>query len=239
MDEKFEMSGLMLWPTTRCVLNAFSRRSKNKRDCENPQRLASETCFSEKEVKILHKLFKKLSCSIFKDGFIHKEEFQLALFRNSKMKNFFADRVFDLFDVKRNGVIGFGEFVRSLSIFHPDADTNDKVEFLFRLYDLRNRGYIGRQELKEMVVALLDESYLCLSDDYVEAIVDTTFQKVDIKGDGRIDPEEWKLFVAANPAVIRNMNLPYLKDLTPCAFPNFGLMSDEDDDSEIYGDINN
>lgn len=220
---------MTLWSSTVSILNALSRRSKHKRDCENPQRLASETCFSEDEVKILRKLFKKLSCSIFKDGLIHKEEFQLALFRNSKIKNFFADRVFDLFDVKRKGVIDFGEFVRSLSIFHPDADTTDKVEFLFKLYDLRNRGYIERQELKEMVVALLDESDVCLSDDYVEAIVDTTFQKVDTKGDGRIDPEEWKEFVAANPAVIRNMNLPYLKDLTPCAFPNFRLMSDEDD----------
>ncbi|XP_016500478.1 calcineurin B-like protein 4 isoform X3 [Nicotiana tabacum] len=42
----------------------------------------------------------------------------------------------------------------------------------FQLYDLRKTGYIEREELKEMVLALLHESYLILSDDIIEMIVD-------------------------------------------------------------------
>lgn len=92
-------------------------------------------------------------------------------------------------------------------------------------------------QLKEMVLALLHESDLILSDEYVEQIVDKvqitvtchlhfhayliyifkiscllqTFNDADSNGDGRIDPEEWKEFVSKNPSLIKNMTLPYLK----------------------------
>ncbi|RHN69630.1 putative EF-hand domain pair protein [Medicago truncatula] len=110
-------------------MGCFCSTSKNVKTpgYEDPTILASETPFTVSEVEALYELFLKLSNSIIEDGLIHKEEFQLALFRNENEKNLFADRIFDLFDVKRNGVIEFGEFVRSLGVFHPNAALEDKI----------------------------------------------------------------------------------------------------------------
>ncbi|KAL7167740.1 hypothetical protein ACSBR2_038241 [Camellia fascicularis] len=193
--------------------------------------LASETTFTVNEVEALHDLYKKLSSSIIDDGLIHKEDFQLALFNNGSKQSLLADRLFDLFDLKQNGVIEFGEFVRSLSIFHPNAPEAEKVAFVFRLYDLRCTGYIERDELKELVLALLNELDLTLSNDAVEAIVDKTIMEADLKGDGRIDLEEWKELVARHPSIIKNMTVPYLREIT-LAFPSF-VLNTEVQESEL------
>uniref|UniRef100_A0A0E0HH96 Calcineurin B-like protein n=1 Tax=Oryza nivara TaxID=4536 RepID=A0A0E0HH96_ORYNI len=201
---------------------ASSKQFKRPPGYEEPAVLAAQTTFTVNEVEALRELYNKMSYSIIKDGLIHKEEFQLALFRNSRKANLFADRVFDLFDLKRNGVIEFGEFVRSLSVFHPKAPKSEKTAFAFKLYDLRETGYIEKEELREMVLALLDESDLHLSECAVEAIVDNTFSQADSNGDGRIDPEEWEEFVKANPASLRNMDITM-------AFPSFVMHSEAHD----------
>ncbi|KAI6672454.1 hypothetical protein NL676_000360 [Syzygium grande] len=216
---------------TVLTMKAMAPNSEQTPGYEEPNVLAAATPFTASEVEALYVLFKKLSSSIIADGLIHKEEFQLALFRNRNQRNLFADRLFDLFDMKGNGVIEFGEFVRSLGIFHPNAPIEDKITFAYRLYDLRHTGYIEREELKEMVLALLHESDLVLSEDVVETIVDKAFSEADTKDDGRIDQEEWKDYVLKNPSLIRNMTLPYLKDIT-LAFPSF-ILSSESHDSEV------
>ncbi|KAG8086194.1 hypothetical protein GUJ93_ZPchr0010g10079 [Zizania palustris] len=207
---------------------ASSKQFRRTPGYEEPEVLAAETSFTVNEVEALHELYNKMSYSIIKDGLIHKEEFQLALFRNSSKANLFADRVFDLFDLKRNGVIEFGEFVRSLSVFHPKAPISEKIAFAFKLYDLRGTGCIEKEELREMVLALLDESDIHLSDNAMEAIVDNTFSQADSNGDGKIDPKEWEDFVKANPGSLRNMSLPYLQDIT-MAFPSFVMHSEAHD----------
>jgi Ca2+-binding EF-hand superfamily protein len=37
-------------------------------------------------------------------------------------------QVFTLFDVKQKGLIDFGDFVRSLNVFHPNAAQDDKID---------------------------------------------------------------------------------------------------------------
>ncbi|GJR44283.1 calcineurin B-like protein 9 [Tanacetum coccineum] len=110
--------------------------------------------------------FKSLSSSIIDDGLKHKEELRLALFNTPQGENLLLDR--------RNGVIEFEEFVHALSIFHPNAPIEDKINFAFRLYDPRQAGYIEREEVSQtdVLIAVLTESEMNLSDDLLDVTID-------------------------------------------------------------------
>lgn len=182
-------------------------------DPDSFDNLAAQTHFSIAEVQALSELYSKLSNELHRDNLIHRDEFMWALFKANR-DNLFADRVFELFDIKRNHVIEFGEFVRSLSVFHPKAPLEDKAYFAFRIYDLKQNGVIERSELRRFLVELMaDNPDVDLDEQALDVIVDETFAELDLASDDRISPDEWLRLVRSNPDVISYMTLPVLTQL--------------------------
>ncbi|KAG7619247.1 EF-hand domain [Arabidopsis suecica] len=182
--------------------------------------LASQTFFSEAEVEVLHGLFIKLTSCLSNDNLLTKEKFQFILIKNTNKRSLSAERIFGLFDMRNDGAIDFGEFVHTLNIFHPNSSPRDKAIFAFRLYDTRETGFIEPEEVKEMIIDVLEESELMLSESIIDSIVSKTFEEADWKKDGIIDLEEWENFVATYPLTLKNMTIPFLKDI-PRIFPTF------------------
>lgn len=192
------------------------------------RRIASNSLFTVNEVEALLELFKKLSSSIIDDGLIHKEDLKLALLKTPASDNLILDRLFALFDEKKNGVIEFEEFARALSVFHPRAPMEAKIDFAFRLYDLKQTGFIEREEVRQMLNAILLESGLQISEESLEVIIDKTFADADADRDGKINKVEWKAFATQHPNLLKNMTLPYLRDITTM-FPSFIFNTEVED----------
>ncbi len=81
----------------------------------------------------------------------------------------------------------------------------------FKIYDIDGSGAIEPPEIKRFLVAVMaDNPDIHLDDAALDRIVADTIAEVDLVGDGRINPEEWKTLVQRNPTIISFMTLPVL-----------------------------
>ena len=61
-------------------------------------------------------------------------------------KGLLGERLFSQFDVKGNGFIDFDEFISGLSVCCRGT-VDEKIHFMFNMYDVGQEGSVTRQEL--------------------------------------------------------------------------------------------
>lgn len=143
--------------------------------------------FTEKELKRLHRRFKKLD----KDGSgtLTIDEFtsipELAV-------NPLLERVISIFDTNKDHEIEFQEFISALSTFSDKGNKEGKLEFAFKVYDIDGDGFISNGELFQVLKMMVGDN---LNDIQLQQIVDKTILEGDEDRDGRISYEEFKRMI--------------------------------------------
>jgi len=100
--------------------------------------------FSPLELYMLGLIFKDLSAR--QHGVIDKETF-LQFF---PLTGLWGERLFDKFDVKHTGYINFFEFVKGIAKCCNSTE-DEKIHFLFSLYDMDQDGFIKKKEMVTML----------------------------------------------------------------------------------------
>ena len=101
-------------------------------------------------------------------------QFQKILQREG---GFFSGRIFALIDTDGDGSISQEEFAQ---FFANILSKEDKIELLFRVYDLNGDGFLTRDEVKTVLLAMLEESkFPQMTADNVENLVKTFFGDCD------------------------------------------------------------
>ncbi|KAJ2009998.1 Calcineurin subunit B [Coemansia sp. RSA 376] len=150
--------------------------------------LVESTNFTAEEIHRLYKRFSKLDKD--KSGTIDKDEFlsipQLA-------NNPLSTRLIDIFDTDGGGDVDFKEFITGLSTFSSKGAKEEKLRFAFKIYDIDRDGYISNGELFMVLKMMVGNN---LTPAQLQQIVDKTIREADRNGDGKVDFEEFQLFVA-------------------------------------------
>ncbi|CCJ29827.1 unnamed protein product [Pneumocystis jirovecii] len=126
-------------------------KTQSKLSQEQLQELQELTKFDKKELQQWYKGFLK-DCPT---GHLCKEEFQgiYKQFFPFGDPSSFANYVFNVFDMDKNGMIDFKEFICALSVTSRGR-LEEKLVWAFRLYDIDDDGVITYQEMLQIVAAI-------------------------------------------------------------------------------------
>ncbi len=148
---------------------------------------AVDLTFTEEETTRLFKRFIRID----KDQ-NNELEIQEFMALNKVADNPLASRFIQHLDTNQNGMVDFGEFLAGLSAFGKYGKIEDKLMFIFRLYDANDDGFISNGDLFNTLKIMVGEN---LANGPLQQVVDKTIREADLDGDGRLSYDEFKTFV--------------------------------------------
>ncbi|XP_009707302.1 PREDICTED: guanylyl cyclase-activating protein 3 [Cariama cristata] len=100
----------------------------------------------------------------------------------------YIKRVFDIFDLNKDGFIDFLEFIAAINLVIR-GKIDQKLKWYFKLYDADGNGCIDKKELLSIFTAIQAiNGHTSMS---AEEFTNMVFQKIDVNNDGELTLEEF------------------------------------------------
>ncbi|CAH0550474.1 unnamed protein product [Brassicogethes aeneus] len=173
------------------ITNARPRTGFDKGSLERLEQLFRQTVGNEKEIR--REDFKKIATS----------------------KNpFFTERVFQIFDTDNSGSISLQEFLDAMHQFAGQTP-DDKIRFLFKVYDIDGDGLIQHKELQHVMRACMEENGMQFSEEQIDDLTVALFEDADVKNRGTITYEALKSQLEKHDGLLENLTISIDRWLVP------------------------
>mmetsp|Transcript_37575 Transcript_37575/g.62220 ORF Transcript_37575/g.62220 Transcript_37575/m.62220 type:complete len:207 (+) Transcript_37575:138-758(+) len=167
-------------------------QSHKELSAEEVDELTVISAFTASEIKRLWQLFNQLN--VDHNGCINRTE---MLKLKQLHFNVLGERILSSGAIKTHGgLLAFRDFVSHLSVFAPATPTDLKLRFAFKVYDFDGDQRLGREDLTQLLHALVPQDLDALDDELSQLIVDKTLEEADRDGDQTLNYMEFRAAVA-------------------------------------------
>ncbi|XP_050535187.1 NADPH oxidase 5 isoform X2 [Daktulosphaira vitifoliae] len=164
--------------------------------------------FDSENLKWLEQLFRQ---TVGNEMEIKRDDFNKILITKNP---FFTERVFQIFDKDNSGTISLHEFLDAMHQFAGQSP-DDKIRFLFKVYDLDGDGLIQHRELQHVMRACMEENGMRFSEDQVEDLTMALFEDADSESRGAITYEALKNQLQKHNGLLENLSISIDRWLVP------------------------
>ncbi|XP_065168987.1 NADPH oxidase 5 isoform X2 [Atheta coriaria] len=166
------------------------------------------TGFDKSSLAWLEQLFRQ---TVGNEKEIRREDFKKIVISKNP---FFTERVFQIFDKDNSGSISLQEFLDAMHQFAGQSP-DDKIRFLFKVYDLDGDGLIQHKELQHVMRACMEENGMRFSEDQIDDLTVAMFEDADTKNRGAITYEALKYQLEKHGGLLENLSISIDRWLVP------------------------
>jgi len=175
---------------------------------EELETLEQSTKFTRKEIQLIYRGFKQ-ECP---NGMVDEQSFKeiFVQFFPQGDASQYAHYVFKTFRNGSTGTINFEDFLQNLSQASRGT-VQEKLRWIFCLYDLNGDGYISKAEMTSVAGAIYDmlgrHASPPIDDQTAGQHIDQIFHKIDVNQDGLITFEELSQWCTSEEQFIKSLGM--------------------------------